>query len=98
MSNIAQRRPRTTTLSLHTVRTVHDDGDRPCFRRKTGFIYSLNAAFCCKGLKKISCERSRAKHGAVTQRTALPLTAATLVRPHGGGDVRIDICQMRHIL
>ena len=54
MSTIAQRRPRTTTLSPHTVRTVHDDGDRPCFRRKTGFIYILNAAFCCKGSNKLA--------------------------------------------
>jgi len=39
----------------------------------------LNAAFCCKRSQKISCERSRAKHSVVAQRTAMPLTAATLV-------------------
>ena len=54
MSKIAHRSPRTTTFSLHTVRTLHDDSDRPCFRRKTGFIYSLNAAFCCKGSNKLA--------------------------------------------
>jgi hypothetical protein len=45
-----------------------------------------NAAFCCKGSNKISCERSSAERYAVTQRTSMPLTAATLVRPHSRED------------
>ena len=70
------RQPRFRGGQCHLLRT----STGRVRRHRRSCHWHSNAVLCCKGAHKISCERSNAERCAVTQRTSIPLTAATRVK------------------